>query len=173
MLNWFVRSLLFVSSYLPMFPILMLLYWDAHLAWAIVLGIVGLILLAVSLWYFGWEVRTMNPTTVKIIEKESHDSDTMSYIATYLFPLLSVTLDTWKQLLALALTFAVVGFVYVNSKMIYINPTLSLLLRLHLYEVGIEGRDGLHFSLLTRSDRFAIPATIKVVEVGSGILFEV
>jgi hypothetical protein len=156
-----------------MFPILVLLHWDTHFAWAIALGGIGVFLLAVTLWYFGREVRTMNPTSVKIIEKAGHDSDTMSYIATYLFPLLSVTLDTWKELLALALTFAVVGFVYVNSKMIYINPTLSLLLRLHLYEVGIEGRDGLHFSLLTRSDRFAIPATIKVVELGSGILFEV
>jgi hypothetical protein len=171
--NWIVRSLLFGSSYLPMFPILMLLHWDAHLVWVIVLGVVGLILLAVTLWYFGREVKTMNHVSVRIIEKGGHDSDTMSYIATYLFPLLSVTLDTWKELLALVLTFAVVGFVYVNSKMIYINPTLSFLLRLHLYEVGIEGSDGLHFSLLTRRDRFAIPATIEVVEVGSGILFEV
>jgi hypothetical protein len=171
--NWFVRTLLFGSSYLPMFPILMLLYWDMHVAWAIVLGIVGLLLLAVTLWYFGREVRTMNPTSVRIIQRQSHDSDTMSYIATYLFPLLSVTLDSWKQVLALALTFVVIGFVYVNSKMIYINPVLLLLFRLHLYEVEIEGREGLHFSLLARKNRFAIPVIIEVVELESGILFEV
>jgi hypothetical protein len=171
--NWLVRSLLFGSSYLPMFPILILLHWDAHFAWALALGAVGLILLAVTLWFFGWQVRTMNTSSVTISEIAGHDSDTMSYIATYLFPLLSATLDTWKELLALVLTFAIVGFVYVNSHMIYINPTLSLLLRLHLYEVAIEGRDGLHFSLLTRSDQFAVPAPITVVELGAGILVEV
>ena len=126
--NWLIRSLLFGSSYLPMFPILILLHWDAHFAWAIALGAVGLILLVFTLWFFGWQVRTMNTSSVTISEIAGHDSDTMSYIATYLFPLLSATLDTWKELLALVLTFAIVGFVYVNSHMIYINPTLSLLL---------------------------------------------
>jgi len=74
MLNWLVRSLLFVSSYLPMFPILILLHWDAH--FAIALGAFGLILLVITLWYFGWQVRTMNPSSVTISEIAGHDSDT-------------------------------------------------------------------------------------------------
>jgi hypothetical protein len=170
--NRLVRSLLFGSSYLPIFPILMLLYWDAHPIGALVLGGCGLLLLGVCLWYFGRAVPSRSASTVILKQMYGRDGDVMSYVVTYLFPLLSVTLDTWKQFAALFLTLLVIGGIYVSSRMIYINPTLTLLLRLHLYEIAIEGREEMRFVLLTRREQPAFHVPISVVELGSGILVE-
>jgi hypothetical protein len=47
-----------------LFPILMLLYWDAHPVWAVILGGVGLLLLGVTWWYFGRAVPRVAASTV-------------------------------------------------------------------------------------------------------------
>ena len=170
--NVLVRSLLFGSSYLLIFPILMLLYWDRQPLGAVLLGVAGLVLLGVTLWYFGWAVPSKSSSTVTIKQMQGRDGDTLSYMAGYLFPLLSVVLNNWKQFVALLLTLAMVGFVYVSSRMIYINPTLTLLFRLHLHEIAIEGREEMRFLLLTRRKQPVFQVPIAVIELGNGILVE-
>lgn len=172
MANVLVRILLFGSSYLLIFPILMLLYWDRQPVGAALLGVAGLVLLGVTLWYFGRAVPSKSSSTVTVKQMQGRDADALSYMTGYLFPLLSVVLANWKQFVALLLTLAIVGFVYVNSRMIYINPTLTVLFRLHLHEIAIEGREEMRFLLLTRRRQPVFQVPITVVELGNGILLE-
>ncbi len=72
----------------------------------------------------------------------------MSYIVTYIIPFLSVAFSDWQQAVALAVFFIILGFLYVNSDMIHINPTLNFFLY-RLYEVTLE--DGSTYSLIARS----------------------
>ena len=62
------------------------------------------------------------------------DSETMSYIVTYLLPFLNIDFSDRHAAFALGIAFAVVGVLYVNSNMLYINPVLSLA-GFHLFEV--------------------------------------
>jgi hypothetical protein len=170
--NRLVRILLFCSSYLPMVPLFCLLYWDAHPRWAIGLIIFGVFVLGVNFFYFGILVPSMNTTTIRVSEVQDRSSDLMAYLASYILPFVSFTLDTWKQILAILFTLCLFGYVYVSSMMIHINPTLHILFGLHLYDVTIEGRQNQHFSLLARHRPLASNQDLWVIDVGYGIFIE-
>ena len=92
----------------------------------------------------------------------------MGYIVGYIMPFLAIAFSDWQQVAALVVFFVILGFLYVNSDMIHINPTLNLL-GYRLYEVTLEDRST--YSLITRH-RMQRDTTLQLVRIGDDILFE-
>jgi hypothetical protein len=172
MANLVFRTFLFFSSYLPLVPVFCLLYWDAQPRRSVILLVAGLVVLALVSVYLKLVVPKINTVPVRVREVQARDIDTMSYIAAYILPFLTFTLDSWKQILAIVFTFAIFGFLYVNSSMISINPTLNLLFRYHLYDIVVEGKEDEHFFLLSHRKRLPGSTLMEVVDLGVGILVE-
>jgi len=133
--------LLFLSSYSPVFVILALKsYGDSCPIYFLSLfllisGLVGVVLfLLIALRH--------TPYSATVVDVEARDSDLAGYLVTYLLPFLGIAASGWRDVLAVALFFAIVAIVYVNSRMIYINPILSLF-GYHLYRVQATTRPDL------------------------------
>lgn len=168
-LNRFSRIVLFLSSYLPLFLVFGILYLEKH--WQYSVGIwIGCIVIFCILRLMLAHVQSMHGVPLTITKSARKDSDTLSYLATYLIPFALAPPQNGYSLAALIVFFLVLGYLYVNSNMIYINPTLSLS-GYHLFEVTI-GSKGRTRILLAR-DNDELPSTVNAVELSRGLFMEV
>jgi hypothetical protein len=119
-------ALLFLSSYAPVFLLLALRSYDRSCTvfW---LAVALLIVSLAALGVFFLSARSKAAYEVRVVKVEFRTADIAAYVVTYLLPFLGVFGDGWRDVLALALFIALIGVIYVNSGMLYVNPILALL----------------------------------------------
>jgi hypothetical protein len=121
----FSRSLLFLSSYVPLFAIGLLLstrdIGRATVVYAILLAS-GLLSVVVVVALF--EQRQV--VDIEIRGLAPHGEGTAGYIVSYLLPFVFSDFASWQDVVAVVAFIVLIGFVYVNSSMIHLNPTLAL-----------------------------------------------
>jgi len=168
--TFFVRCMLFVSSYFPLALIICFLFVGQQPILALVTVGVGLIgVIGTYVYCFG-NVAKMEPIQVKLTGQQEKDGDVMGYIASYIVPFVTFPLNGWQQIATLLVFIGVLGIIYINSNsMIRINPMLSVA-RFHLYNITVEN-DPDTYSLFTRR-RIKRGETIRIVDVGRGIFLE-
>jgi hypothetical protein len=165
MLSAFSRYILFASSYSPLTLAFGILYLRSSRPIAIAL--IGLAALSVALLaaILGI-VRKMAREPLTSERSARKDSDTLSYLATYLIPFaLSPPKDAYEGG-ALAIFVVVLAYLYVNSNMIYINPVLSAF-GYHLYEVTPKNSKRTVIVLSRMADD--LPDDMRVVEISRRI----
>jgi hypothetical protein len=125
----FSNSLLFLSSFSPLFLALSLRFDGAPLRIACgALAFIGALSLLAGLYL--WLDRT--PMTIVVESSDDRGPDVGGYITAYLMPLLVVPQPRSGDLLAYAVILLILGIIYVRSRMIQMNPLLYVLgLRLH------------------------------------------
>jgi hypothetical protein len=164
----FVKTLLFLSSYFPLFAILTLLSFSKNRMAAYTFAGAGIVSWA-ALESYLWYARTrVNPETLNLRSSQRRDSEILSYIVTYLIPFMADFSKPPIELAALGIFFVVIGFLYVNSNMIHINPMLNLR-GYHLFEVELD--DGSSHSVLTKT-RLRNGISIKAVAIGEHVYLQ-
>ena len=158
------RLILFLSSYIPLLLILLVLFWDNRIVavTAVAMTLVGL---AGLILFFGWSIPGREPTTLTPIDVRRADSEVMAYIVSYVMPFLALGFEELRQIVALAIFLMVIAIIYVNSGMIHINPILNLM-GYRLYEVVTK--DGATFAVLSRT-RLVRGERVSVVRVGDDL----
>ena len=127
-LKYFAKLILFISSYLPLFIILLLNYWSNKM----VLNIIIIIIVLISLvcWFIlFYLLKDINNTQGKICEviNISDESEiSLNYLFTYIIPFLSMQYDNWKNVLSIGIILFITLVIYVNSNLLYMNPMLNL-----------------------------------------------
>jgi hypothetical protein len=79
-----------------------------------------------------------NPVRVRKVENTG--AEYLSYLATYVVPFAGLKLGTWNEMVATALLFGMIGFIYTRTNLIYANPTLALF-GYYLYRVTLDNGD--------------------------------
>jgi hypothetical protein len=134
MANWFARFILFLSSYIPLWVIFAIItardwrYLSLSFAGLAILSFLGTLI-------FLRLVQRLQGIQLAVGVIHRKDSETMSYIASYVIPFAATAFDKLEQVVALGVFLVVLCMVYVNSSMIHINPLLSLL-GYRLYEIS-------------------------------------
>lgn len=161
------RLLLFLSSYFPLSLIFFVVF--VHDRWGITVAV-----LAVGSGGLVWMLlylriaQRLGAIPITIVAFQRRDAEAMAYIVTYIIPFLVIPFHGWKEGIALAIFFVVLGILYVNSNMIHINPMLNLF-GYHLYEITADD-GGVHSLLARRTIRHK--ETLAVVKLGDEILLE-
>ena len=168
----FLRLMLFLSSYFPLAVILFILYLKDQpiIAWvSLGVGLIGLFWLLV--YFFGYIPR-VSPIADTIKERHGRGGEVMGYIASYIVPFATISLDGWQQITALLIFLFMLGIVYINSDdMLRINPMLNIL-GYRLYEVSLEhGEAGETYALITRH-RVKRGDTVQLATIESDIFIE-
>lgn len=164
-----IRILLFLSSYLPLFFILsVLLFNKSWIISAICTAICVLSLLALW-WYLHRCHKRHQRKFTRLRNYQRRDSEVMSYIASYVVPLATLSLDLFSQMFILITFLLVLLVLYVNSNMIYINPTLNVM-GYHLYEIETEDGELSHYYLARK--RLMRNETIYYVHISDEIWLE-
>ena len=162
------RVILFLSSYAPLFVMIAARGWrDSHY------GAAGLSAVAVCsvaiLTIFLRRAQTLAANRVAVASVVSRDNNAMSYIVSYLLPFFAVKLNDARDLTSLGIFVLVIGLLYVNSNMIYVNPVLNLA-GYHIFE--IQDAAGKGAALICRRAYIRTGAEVEVIAMGDYVYLE-
>lgn len=131
-----MKILWFVSSYFPLYILLLVLNYayiqeglseyncSMSTCIFVFVMVLGLMLSAVFVFFFK-NANTINYLSCECIEHP--DDKVISYIFTYITPILSVNLQKMETIFANILLFLLVMFLYIRLDLFYINPLLIFL----------------------------------------------
>ena len=108
---------------------------------------------------------------VKIIKIEDLNYEHLTFLTTYIIPLICFNLTSTRYLLALAILLIVIGLIYIKTDKFYANPTLAVL-GFRLYKVTIETRVGVNECvILITKDKLSNLDRVRTLEVNFNVLF--
>ena len=129
-----MKCLLFISSYFPLYVFLLVLNIDNYNSYekiqriptiiflvamsiCIVLSIISVVLILIS----------KNGTKKMLIEDIERPDDTIiSYIMTYIIPILTVNNMSKYEIIVNILLFILIGYLYIRLNLLYLNPLWSM-----------------------------------------------
>ncbi|MEM3504431.1 MAG: hypothetical protein QXS81_05085 [Candidatus Micrarchaeaceae archaeon] len=120
-----IKFLLFLSSYIPLFVVLAILHYTNAL-FVIGMAVIIIATLGILGLLFTRSNRIGNYHHAKITDFENINDMSLEYIIAYIFPLLFLNYTDWSVFLALLVIFLTIGYIYIRSDLIYMNPILSL-----------------------------------------------
>lgn len=125
-LRLWVKLLLFVSAFTPLFLILIIKIFQKQ-----VTGIVGgtIILIVANLIFFvllRMSKSYKNPKIIKVAEEKEVKDAYLLYILPYIIPFLQFSYSSYIDLLCIGILILLLAFAYVNSNLIYVNPLLNI-----------------------------------------------
>lgn len=130
----FMKCLLFVSSYFPLYIFLLVLNIDNYNSYekiqripiiiflismliCIILSVISIVLVGIS----------KNGTKKLLIENIERPDDTIiSYIMTYIIPILTVDNMNSYEIIVNILLFILIGYLYIRLNLLYLNPLWSM-----------------------------------------------
>ena len=125
MRSW-VKSLLFISAYTPLFLILILQYMSSSKTWLVAglifLCIINLIWVLIYIISKKWTIKGY---TVK--KSVNRTSDALNYIIAYIITFLGFSFNTWQDYISFIILFVIIFYIYINSDLIFVNPLLNVL----------------------------------------------
>jgi phosphoglycerol transferase MdoB-like AlkP superfamily enzyme len=157
-----VKIVLFISSYIPLYLIVILLnHQNGTVFWFfLILSIVLMILFFII--YF--VMVNTSGDYLKIDKVENVNKINVEYLVTYLLPFLNVNFNDIYYTISILIIFFVIGFIYVNSDMLYTNPTLNLFgFSIFKCQAGSE-----EIVVITRKGKNQMRKS-EVVQIGSDI----
>lgn len=131
-----IKIMMFISSYAPLYLMMLILYYDYYKdifqkfeygKLILILSLVFFLLISFLSLYLLKKSSGSDVEEIKNIEKPN---DTIiSYIMTYIVPLLSINLDDqniYSKIITNVLLFSIIGILYVRLDLIYLNPLWSI-----------------------------------------------
>lgn len=163
-----INSLLFLSSFAPLFLLLAIRF--GTMALRIASGALALIGFAGLLVVLRTGSARKTSETVTPLALDDKGADVSGYLAAYLMPLLVLPDPSLADGLAYALFLLVAGVVYARSRMLQINPTLYLFsYRVFLISQSQEGFQGY---IISRGELTA-GAPLSVARLRDNLLLDV
>lgn len=163
MLRDHIKWILFLSSYIPLFAIIMIRnYTETNLL--IVLGALtafALIILAIVIWRSN--KQSGDPMKVEKIENVNRIG--LEYFVTYIIPFLAIDFLKLTDIISILILFGIMGFIYTRSDLVYMNPVLNLA-KFNVYKVIAKGEE---YVIITRKPRNLVN-TEEVIELGDNVL---
>ncbi|EJT6406570.1 hypothetical protein M3B74_23490 [Citrobacter freundii] len=188
------RISLFIVSYLPLFFIMcfvQLYTYKNYLNWAgitlesvmtfleyfgavtilVLLSLFGLVGLKIFLKNIKRRCQTSG-RTVKILDIENKNNESISYLFTYLIPFVFQDLSKLSNVIPIAILLMVTALIYINSSMILINPTISI--KYTLYQISyldIETNKKRTGMILTKSKYLEEDDLLDIEDVGPKLFY--
>ena len=190
-LHGLAQFALFVSSYLPLFILIIARQVSENMDsfhWAgftseglktliLKFGLSLVLTIASLIGLFGY-VQTLgnieevakNGYPVKVKDVKNKNSESIGYIATYIIPFLFQSFNGWFECLSVLFLMAIIYRIYINSSLLLINPLLSF--RFAIYEIEYIENDKTKNGLIISRDKYLQDdSDIKIYEIGHKLYF--
>lgn len=190
-LHGIAQFVLFVSSYLPLFILIIVRQVSENIEmfhWAgftleglkVLIEKFGLSLVLAIISFIGFlgylqtlgniEEVAKNGYPVKVKDVKNKNGESIGYIATYIIPFLFQSFNGWFECLSVLFLMAIIYRIYINSSLLLINPLLSF--RFAIYEIEYIENDKTKNGLIISRDKYLQDdADIKIYEIGHKLYF--
>lgn len=115
-----------------------------HLALNNLLPIVSVFALLYCLFAylrFDFDLNGTTDIPFEITKIEDINYEHLTFLATYVVPLISFDFGSGRQMLVLGLLLVVIGIIYIKTDLFYVNPSLALL-GFHIYQANGSFKNG-------------------------------
>lgn len=106
-----------------------------------ILCLIGISIGLISFYDFKYQIRGTQELSFKITEIEYIDYEHLTFLTTYIIPLVCFQFDEFRYQLVFIIILVVIGLIYVRTDLFYANPTLAIL-QFRIYKVDGEFRKG-------------------------------
>lgn len=130
--RFFVKFIMFLSSYFPLYIMLLILHYEKYdqvcelkkpkviifvitMAICIIVSIASLIFLKIS----------KGEKLLKVEEIERPDDTIISYMMTYIIPILTTNFMSKAEIFVNIILFLLIGYLYIRLNLLYLNPLWS------------------------------------------------
>ncbi len=164
MLNNNVRILLFLTSYFPLFVIIMIRHYQQIEVFYVLIPII--VISSVALFRVFSSLNKIVGMPISSKSKiENSGSCILQYFLTYVIPFVTIEVLDWQNVATYGIIFFVIGVIYIKSDLIYLNPTL-LLLGYKIYKVTTINDE---IVVITNNNKFL---NNPIIKIGAGVYFE-
>ncbi len=190
------RLTLLIVSYLPLFLIMSFsqlykyreyLYWGGFNldSFCIFIEYFGAVTVLIILSIFGIFGLTLllknidrraenNGDLVTVIDIENKNSESISYLFTYLIPFVFQDLSSIVNVFSVAVLLVVTFLIYSNSSMLLINPTISVKYSLYMIEYNTTSEQKLKKGMILSKNKFLEEDDqIKIKKIGHKLFYAV
>tara|TARA_R110000868_G_C10920440_1_gene765647 strand:+ start:720 stop:1307 length:588 start_codon:yes stop_codon:yes gene_type:complete len=131
------------------------------------------LLCAGVIFYLRFDYRLSGSKKIasKIIKIEDYNYEHLTFLTTYIIPLICFNLASTRYVIALILLLIVIGIIYVRTDKFYANPTLAVL-GYRLYKIDIETRTTKKENvILITKDRLILNDQINTLDLDEKVYF--
>lgn len=129
----------------------------------IILGLIGY-------WYFKDSLKNAKRLPVEIQTCESVNYENLSFLATYVIPLVCFPLENKREIFVLFTVIIIIGCIFIKTNLYYTNPSL-VLLGFNVYSVRCKDNKGFRSGIVIVRGRLAANDSIKYMSVSDNVYF--
>ncbi len=136
-------------------------------------SLVSLVFLFLGVFYyykFNYKMKGTSELPFEISECQNSNYEHLTFLTTYIVPLICFNLTSTRYLIALFILLIVIGCIYVKTDMFYANPSLALL-GYSVYKVNYFDKTGEKNIILISRDKVKKGDYIKYIQIDSSIYY--
>lgn len=95
----------------------------------------------ISFFDFIFQMKGTPELSVKITEIENIDYEHLTFLTTYIIPLVCFQFESIRYIITFIVILFVIGLIYIRTDLFYANPTLAIL-GFRIYKISGEFRNG-------------------------------
>ena len=105
------------------------------------LSLFAILVGVISYWDFMYQMQGTPELSFKITEIENIDYEHLTFLTTYIIPLVCFQFDNPRYIIVFVILLLVIGSIYIRTDLFYANPTLAIL-QFRIYRVTGVFRNG-------------------------------
>ena len=177
----------FLSLWLLFFSVIIItidipIYWGAdwkfvgfrHLLYENVIPlacIASLLVGCFSFYDFIYTTKGSPELSFKIIQLENIEYEHLSFLTTYIIPLICFSFDNMRYVYIFIILLVVIGMIYIRTDLFYANPTLAILgFRIYKIKGLFRNSERENIILITREELF-LDDYVKYIKVDNRIYY--
>lgn len=192
-LHGLAKFSLFVSSYTPLFALIILkqlfenykyLHWGgfdceslyvfvSNFGLSVLLGFLSFLGIGgLCLTFHNIKDNANNGIPVRVKNVSNKNSEAIGYIATYILPFLFQSLNGWYELISIMFVLFIIYRIYTNSSMLLINPLLNCFYSIWEIEYIENGKEKNGLAIYVNKYLYD-GSQVKIYEIGYKLFFAI
>jgi hypothetical protein len=137
-----------------------------------IMCIVSLVVGGLSYYDFKYQIKGTPELSFKITEIEHIDYEHLTFLTTYIIPLVCFNFESIRYEIVLLILLVVIGTIYIRTDLFYANPTLAIL-QFRIYKVTGQFRDRSirNNRILICREKLQINDNVKYVKIDNRIYY--
>ena len=169
MLRDHIKVLLFLTSYMPLYIILIIQNYDDHRELSVGLTLFSAALMGVVAFVL-YKVYTVGGRRREIINVEDANRLNLEYFIAYVIPFIPNDLIQLDNAVSFLIVLFIMGVIYIKSDLIYMNPPLVLVGFNIFKATAIIDDKKKEIVVITRKKRREFAKTEELIELGDNVM---
>ncbi len=134
------------------------------------LCLIFIILGGIGYWWFIDSLDNAKNLPVKILKCESVNYENLSFLATYIIPLVCFPMETDREIFVMFSVIVIIGCIFVKTNLYYTNPSL-ILLGFNVYKVKTDSKRIFQQGIVIVRGKLNEGESIKYLSLSDNVYF--